>query len=349
MDADQGRGYASVMRAIVLVGGEATRMRPLSLRTPKQIMPVLDRPLIDHLLSLLARHGVTDVTLAMMHRNEAIRAVVGDGARLGLHVDYAYEDEPLGSGGAIARTAAGWDEPFLVCNGDIVTDLDVTAMVRDHRARGAELSLSLHEVDDPSGFGVVVLGDGERVTRFVEKPPRAEAPSRLINAGTWLFEPHLLREMDGTRFNRVEDTLFPRLAEGERGIFGYRDDGYWIDVGRPEALLRVNLDRVDTATAFGEGVSIDPTARIERPVVIGRDSTIAAEAEVARSLLWDGVTVGRGAIVRDSVLASRVVIEPGAVVERAVIGHAAVVTAGTHVADAAIEPGAGSPAPAPAR
>lgn len=342
-------GYDPPMRAIVLVGGEATRMRPLSLRTPKQIMPVVHRPLIEHLLGQLAHHGVTDVTLAMMHRNEPIRAAVGDGARLGLRVDYVYEDEPLGSGGAIARAAAGWDAPFLVCNGDIITDLDVTAMMRAHRARGAELSLSLHEVADPSGFGVVVVNDDGNVTRFVEKPPRAEAPSRLINAGTWLFEPHLLDEMDGSRFNRVEDTLFPRLADSGRGIYGYRDDGYWIDVGRPEALLQVNLDRVDPAHACGEGVRLHPSARLEHPVVIGHDSVIAGEAVVARSLLWDGVRVGDGAVVRDSVLASSVVIEAGAVVERAVIGHGAVITAGAHVTDAAIEPEARIGTPAVAR
>lgn len=324
-------------------------MRPLSLRTPKQIMPVTQRPLIDHLLALLARHGVTDVTLAMMQRNEAIRDVVSDGARFGLRVDYAYEDEPLGSGGAIARTAATWDAPFLVCNGDIVTDLDLTAMIDAHRTRGAELSLSLHEVDDPSGFGVVVMGDDARVTRFVEKPPRSEAPSRLINAGTWLFEPHLLREMDGTRFTRVEDTLFPALAERGRGIFGYRDDGYWIDVGHPVSLLRANLERVDAETAYGEHVDIDPTAHVTGPVVIGRGCTIAAQAEVARSLLWDDVRVGRGAVVRDSVLATGVVIEPGAIVEHAVIGHGAVIAAGAHVSHVSIDPGVERPTAAGTR
>ena len=349
MDADPAPGYDPPMRAIVLVGGEATRMRPLSLRTPKQIMPVVHRPLLEHLLGLLARHGVVNVTLAMMHRNDAIRDVIGDGRRLALRIDYAYEDEPLGSGGAIARTAAGWGEPFLVCNGDIVTELDLTAMARAHRARGAELSLSLHEVEDPSGFGVVVVDGAGRVTRFVEKPPRAEAPSRLINAGVWLFEPHLLAEMDGTCFNRVEETLFPRLAESGRGIFGYCDDGYWIDVGRPEALLRANLARVDDASAYGEGVSVDPSARIERPVVIGRRSVIAGDAVIARSLLWDGVRVGAGAVVRDSVLASNVVIGAGAVVERAIVGHGAVIGSGSRVVETSLDPEVRTDAPAPAR
>jgi mannose-1-phosphate guanylyltransferase len=327
------------MRAIVLVGGEATRMRPLSRRTPKQLMPVLHRPLLEHLLGHLAQHGVDAVTLAMLHRNEAIREALGDGSALGIHLDYAYEDTPLGSGGAIARTAAGWDEPFLVCNGDIITDLDVTAMIRAHRERGALLSISLHEVDDPSSFGVVVLGEGDRITRFVEKPPRDEAPSHLINAGTWLFEPSLLAEMDATRFNRVEDELFPRLAADGRALFGFRSDAYWIDVGRPEALRMVNLDRVDDRSALGANVRIADGARVEAPVVIGRGSSVERGALVTRSLLWDDVRVEADAVVRDSVLATGARVERGAVVERAVVAHGAVVAAGTRLVDASIEPG----------
>ncbi|MBM3139988.1 MAG: NDP-sugar synthase [Chloroflexi bacterium] len=326
------------MLAIVLVGGEGTRMRPLSAETPKHLMPIVHRPLLEQLLDHLRMHGVDRVRLALRRPGEAIEAAVGDGSRLGLRVDYTYEDEPLGSGGAIAHAAAGWDEPFLVCNGDIITDLDVTALVEAHRARGAELSLSLHEVDDPSPFGVVVLDAGGRITRFVEKPPRAEAPSRLINAGTWLFEPGLLREMDGSRFNRVEDGLFPRLAAEGRAIVGFRSDAYWIDVGRPESLLRANLDRVDAETAVAPGASVAPTARVELPAVVGAGSTLEAGAAVSRSLLWERVTVGAGAVVRDSVLATGVIVGAGAVVERSVIAHGAVIAAGAWLVDEAIEP-----------
>ncbi len=326
------------MRAIVLVGGEATRMRPLSYRTPKQLMPVLHRPLLEHLLAHLAAHGVRDITLAMLHRNEAIRGALGDGAQLGLRIAYTYEDQPLGSGGAIAQAAAGWDEPFLVCNGDIITDLDVTAMIGAHRERGALLSISLHEVDDPSGFGVVVLDPDDRITRFVEKPPRESAPSHLINAGTWLFEPSVLAEMDATRFNRVEDELFPRLATQGRGLCGFRSDAYWIDVGRPEALRMVNLDRVDDATALGPGVRIADGARVEAPVVIGSGSRVERGALVTRSLLWDDVEIGADAVVRDSVLATGVRVGAGATVERAVLAHGAVVPSGARAVDVSVDP-----------
>ena len=343
------------MRAIILVGGEGTRLRPLTLRTPKQLVPVLNRPLLDHLLLHLKAHDITSITLALTRRNEAVRAAFGDGSRLGVAIDYAYEDTPLGSGGAIASVAAGWGETFLVCNGDIVTDLDVTAFIEAHRARQAELSLALYEVDDPSAFGVVVLDADARVTRFVEKPPREEAPSHLINAGFWLFEPLLLAEMDATQFNRVEDALFPTLADAGRAISGYRHDGYWIDVGNPEAYRRVNLDllrgacrgiavpessdaRISGAASVvppvlvGAGTVIEAGAILGGPVLTGDRCVIATGAQVSGSVLWDDVSVAEGAVVVDSVLASGVRVGAGASVRGATLGHGAVIPPGTAVA-----------------
>ena len=165
-------------------------------------------------------------------------AFTGDASPPGLAIERVLEGEPLGSGGAIANASSGWDEPFLVCNGDIVSDIDLGAFAGEHRERDAELSIALSEAEDPSRFGVVVLGEGDRVTRFVEKPPREEAPSRLINAGLWLFEPGVGRMLDATRFNRVEDELFPNLAAAGRGIFGHRPEGYWADIGNPRPTSR---------------------------------------------------------------------------------------------------------------
>ncbi len=359
------------MRAIVLIGGEGTRLRPLTRRTPKQLAPVLNRPLLEHLLLHLRAHGVEAVTLAMTRtpRSEEVRAVFGDGADLGLGLDYVYEEKPLGSGGAIAGAAAGWDEPFLVGNGDIITDLDISAMAEAHRARGAELSISLHEVEDPSPFGVVAL-EGDRITRFVEKPPRGSAPSRLINAGTWLFEPSLLAEMDATRFNRVEDELFPALAEEGRAILGFHQRCYWSDVGNPAAYLGVNLDLLrgairarlpagwpadeimTTGSTVEDGASIlapvligpETTvargALVEGPALIGSGCDVASGAEVSGSVLWDRVTVGEEATVRGSILASGVRIGARAVVEDAVVAHDATVGEGQRLPPGSrLEPG----------
>ena len=347
------------MRAIVLIGGKGTRLRPLSWRAPKQLVPILNRPLLSYLLDALRSHGFERVTFAMTERDEAIEAAfTGDAAPPGLEVECVLEGEPLGSGGAIANASGGWDEPFLVCNGDIVSDIDLGAFAATHRQRGAELSLALSEVEDPSRFGVVVLGEGDRITRFVEKPPREEAPSRLINAGLWLFEPAVGRMLAADRFNRVEDGLFPDLASNGRGIFGHRHDGYWADVGNPEAYLQTNLDllagaapallpaawpedgraigagdlaedaRVEGPALLGAGTHVGAGASLEGGVVAGAGCAIGSGATVAASVLWDGVGIGEGAQVRDSVLAEGARVGAGAVLEGVVLAHGAAVAAG---------------------
>lgn len=347
-----------MVRAIVLVGGEGTRLRPLSRRTPKALVPVLNRPLLEHLLLHLRTHGIDVVTLALAsHLSTAIRDALGDGRTLGVTLTYAYEEQPLGSGGAIASIARHWVEPFLVCNGDIITDLDVTAMISAHHQTRAALTISLHEVDDPSPYGVVALATDDRITRFVEKPAPADAPSHWINAGTWLFEPSLVRELDATRFSRVEDGLFPALAtqpEQAGGIYGFRWGGYWMDVGTPEHYRQVNLDLVRGACGAreahapaiaagvmrGDGTTIDAGAVVHGPAVIGAHCTIERAATIERSVLWNGVTVGAGAVVRDAVLASGVVVGEHAVVDHAVVADDVRIGAGAHIGPGArIEPG----------
>lgn len=349
------------MRAIVLVGGQGTRLQPLTLRTLKQLVPVMNRPLLEHLLSHLASHGITTITLAMTRHSEAVERVFGDGGALGLRLDYVYEETPLGSGGAIATAAVGWDEPFLVCNGDLLTDLDLTAFIESHRARSAELSIALYEVEDPSPFGVVVLDSDQRVTRFVEKPPRESAPSRMINAGAWLFQPSLLAEMDATQFNRVEDGLFPMLAATGRPMFGFVHRGYWLDIGNPQAYLQANLDllmgalpsalppgwpedglatadthieagaRVVAPVLLGPETTVSQGAVVTGPVVMGGACTVFPDAQVSRSVLWDDVVIEEGAQVTDSVLASGARVAAGAEVTRAVLGAGATVGVGQRV------------------
>ena len=368
------------VRAIVLVGGEGTRLRPLTRRTPKQLAPVLNRPLLEHLLLHLRAHDVDRVTLALTRTpgNEAIRAAFDDGSALGLAIDYAYEDSPLGSGGAIAGAARGWDETFLVCNGDIITDLDVTEMMEAHRARAAELSIFLHPVDDPSPFGVVALDEDGRITQFVEKPTRADAPSKLINAGIWVFEPSLLAEMDAERHHMVERELFPELAGAGRAIFGFDSRCYWSDVGNPDAYRRVNLELLrgviperlpagwPASGLLSDGASLDARADVRAPALIGAGShlegrarversvlgercTIGADARVEDSVLWDGVSVQAGATVRDSVLASGVTVGAGASLHGAVVAHDAAVEAGEQLTPGTrVEPGERRPAAASA-
>ena len=361
------------MQAIVLVGGQGTRLRPLARLTPKQLVPVLNRPLLEHLLGHLRASGIESVTLALTRTpaSEAVGGAFRDGDPLGLDISYAYEETPLGSGGAIASAAAGWTEPFLVCNGDIITDLDIGAMVDAHRERGAELSISLHEVEDPSPFGVAALDASGRISRFVEKPPRDAAPSRLINAGTWLFEPSLLREMDAARFNRVEEELFPALAGAGRAIFGFQQRCYWSDIGSPDAYLDVNLDLlrgairermpagwpddgvmtagaqveagavVSSPALIGPGTVVRGGARVEGPAVTGARCTVDSAATIRSSVLWDDVAIHAGATVTNSILASGVTIGAGSTLERAVVAHGVTVSEGERLPPGArLEPAA---------
>jgi NDP-sugar pyrophosphorylase family protein len=197
------------VRALVLAGGKATRLRPLTERTPKAMTPLLNRPFLEHVLAWLVRHDVRDVTLLLGFLPGPIRAYFGDGADFGVRLSYLVEDEPLGSGGAIKQLEQELTAPFFALNGDIFTDLDLTAMADAHHRAGVEMSMFLHRVADPSMYGVVALDDAGLIRRFVEKPPREEAPSDLINAGVWLFSPGAVRRIAAGRFTMVEQDLFP--------------------------------------------------------------------------------------------------------------------------------------------
>ncbi len=326
------------MRAVILAGGEGTRLRPLTLDVPKQLVPILNRPFIEHQLTWLRKYGVEDVTLALTRNahSTTLRDALGDAA-CGVRLTYAYEEQPLGSGGAIAHAAAGWREPFLVCNGDIVTDVDLGALMEAHRAASVELTLFLHRVDDPSAYGVVVLNERSEVTRFVEKPPAGQAPSNMINAGIWLFEPELLLELPRDRPSRVEDELFPQLATAGRRVLGYQAPAYWRDIGTPQTYLAANLDALRNEVAGLEALDavvssdfvlaatdalIDGRARV-RDAVLGQGVRVEAGAVVESSVLWSGVRIGAGAVVRSSVLASDAEVAAGSVVEGQTLGRGA--------------------------
>lgn len=328
MDGTDRARYDPAMQAIVLVGGEGTRLRPLTLRTPKQLVPVVNRPLLEHLLLRLRSHGVDRVTLALMERSEAIRDTFGDGHELGLTITYSYEAEPLGSGGAIGQAAQGWDDRFFVCNGDVITEADLTAMREAHIKRNAQLSILLHEVEDPSPFGVVDIDEAGQIRRFVEKPAIGEAPSRLINAGIWLFEASLLRELPFDHFHMVERVLFPELAAAGRLIFGFDDAGaYWRDVGDAGLLLAANLELAARAEGASGGRVIDPAAsiaadaRVVGPAVIGAGAVIEAAAHVISSVVWPDAIVEAGAHLERCIIASGARIGAGAQLTDVVVAH----------------------------
>ncbi|NND74644.1 MAG: NDP-sugar synthase [Ilumatobacter sp.] len=295
------------MRAVVLVGGFGTRLRPLTDTIPKPMLPVGHRPMIARLVDRLAAGGVTDVVLALGFRPEPFVEAFPDGRCGDVALTYAVEPEPLDTGGAIKFAAeyAGISETFVVANGDVLTDLDVGALVAAHRRWGAEATLHLIGVDDPSAFGVVAL-DGDRISAFVEKPDPGTEPTNLINAGTYVFEPSVLDRIPSGEPVSIERSTFPVLVE--RGsMYGVATDDYWIDAGRPDLYRAANLDLLGGGRP---GQTCKPVAST---------AVVARSAEIVNSLIGERATVGDGARVHDSVVLPDAAVAPGATVDASLV------------------------------
>ncbi len=297
------------MRAVVLVGGFGTRLRPLTLSRPKPLLPVVHRPMLERSISGLAKAGVDEVVLALGFRPDTFERAFPDGQVDGVRLRYAVEPEPLDTAGAVqfAASQAGVDERLLVLNGDVLTDLDVGRLIDHHERCGGQATIHLTEVDDPSRFGVVPIDAENRVEAFVEKPPAESAPSRWINAGTYVFEPEVLVAIPAGRPVSMEREVFPQLVEAGR-LYALQDDCYWIDAGTPRAYLDASLDLIDgtrdTEPAVHDTATVHPTATVRRSV-ISRDATVGAGASVLDSVVLDGAQIGPGAMVEDSIIGPR--------------------------------------------
>jgi len=325
------------MRAVVLVGGFGTRLRPLTYSVPKPMLPVGHRPIIEHLVRRLGAAGVDEVVLALGFKPEPFLAAFPDGECAGVALRYAVEPEPLDTAGAIAFAAreAGIDETFVVLNGDVICDLDIATLVAFHLAHGAEATLHLTPVPDPSAFGVVELGEDGVVRRFVEKPAPGTAPSNLINAGAYVLEPSVVARVPAGRKFSIERDVFPAIV-ADGGIYGLATEDYWIDTGRPDTYLQANLDLLDGTRnvklddAIQAGAVIDPTATVERSMVAA-GASIGANAKVVESVLLPGARVGARAVVEGSVVMGGV--GERATASRSVIGAEGVVEAGSTLVD----------------
>lgn len=323
------------MDAIVLVGGQGTRLRPLTSTRHKSLVPVLNRPAIDYLFDWLERSGIERVVLALGQANEDLAATYPPGKRGAIQILPIIERERLESGGAIrhAVQTAGIEGRFVVLNGDVYVDFDFHAAIQAHVGFGADLTLALHEEEDPSAFGVAVVDGEGLVTGFVEKPPRGEAPSRLVNAGVWIFEPGLVDEISPGAV-RVEETLFPSLVARRRRVLGHRFEGHWADLGTPQRYLDLNRELLGGRNAITAGALIAAGAVVGGSAV-GAGCRVDEGARVIDSILWEGVEVGAGATVERCILADGVVVGAGARAEGVVagkgsrIGTGAVVPPGT--------------------
>ena len=338
------------MDAIVLVGGEGTRMRPLTYDIPKQMLPVVDRPMIEHVVGWLARHGIDRVVLSLGYRPDAFLAAFPEGELAGARLAYAIEPEPLDTAGAVryAAESAGVTDTFLVLNGDVLSDFDVSSLVGFHKDRGAQATIQLTPVEDPSAFGVVPTDPDGRVSAFIEKPPPGTAPTNLINAGCYVLEPSVLELISSGRRVSIERETFPALvASGD--LFALASGSYWLDTGTPEKYLEASLDilrglrTADSRPAAPEGVPgvfAHSSAMIEgsvRPAsYIGAGAVVAVGAEVHDSVVSGGVVVEAGARIAGSMVMPGARVGRHAVIDCSIVGPGAVIGASCQVTDRSV-------------
>jgi mannose-1-phosphate guanylyltransferase len=333
------------LEAILLVGGKGTRLRPLTIGTPKPLLPTAGVPFLAHQLAMAAQAGVTRIVMATAYRAEMFAEVFGDGASFGLEIAYEYEAEPLGTAGGIRNTAAilrsGPDDPVVVINGDILSGHDLAAQLDMHRKAEAAVTLHLVDVPDPARFGCVHTDAGGRVTAFLEKEPRPR--TNQINAGCYVFTRRFIDAIPPGRVLSVERDTFPGLIAAGEIVMGYPDSAYWLDVGTPEAFVRGSCDLVLGELSSpalpgrcGEalllpGATADPSAQLSGGTVVGAGSSVGAGSRVHGSVLFDGVRVGAGSRVDSSVLAAGSRVGDGAVLQGVVIGTDAEVGGGNEL------------------
>ncbi|AEG15247.1 Mannose-1-phosphate guanylyltransferase., Phosphomannomutase [Desulfofundulus kuznetsovii DSM 6115] len=345
------------MKAIIMAGGEGSRLRPLTCNRPKPMVPVANRPMMSHIVELLKAHGFTDVAVTLQYMPEAIRDYFGNGVRYGINMQYFIEENPLGTAGSVKNAREFLDETFLVISGDALTDLDLTRAVAFHRQRGAMATLVLTRVSCPLEYGVVITKPDGRITQFLEKPGWGEVFSDTVNTGIYVLEPEVLEYIEPGRMVDFSKDLFPLLLREKKPLFGVVLPGYWCDIGNLQQYLQAHQDvlsgRVKTAIPgreiqpgvwVGDGVEISSNARITGPVligdgcyigpgaeiesfsVLGEGCLIQEQASIKRSVLWNNVYIGPGAALRGAIVAGRVQVQAhAAVYEGAVIGSDSVI------------------------
>jgi mannose-1-phosphate guanylyltransferase len=335
------------LKAVLLVGGEGTRLRPLTCNTVKAMVPVLNRPFLEHMVRYLVSHGVDDIIVTLCYLPDRIRDYFGDGSRFGVRMDYVQEESPLGTAGAVKNAAAHLDSTFVVLNGDIFTELDVSKMIAQHRANKAEATIALTPVENPTAYGVVEIEDTGRIRRFVEKPPPDQVTSNLINAGVYVLEPRVLEEIPQDVPFMFEHHVFPALLGRGALFYGYVSDAYWLDIGTPEKYLKLNCDLLEGYCLPASGMSaqgsamesscVDGTAIIEGPVVMGTSCSIGPHVTLKGPVvLGDRCTVLEGATLEKVILWDEASVGVRAFLKGCVVGAKTRVGHGCHVGEGCI-------------
>jgi mannose-1-phosphate guanylyltransferase len=317
------------VQALVLAGGEGTRLRPLTYTVPKPVLPLAGRPHIAYVIDWLTRHGVDDVIISCGFLADGMREVL-DELQPGVAIRYAEEPDARGTAGAIRFAEEMLADRFLVLNGDVLCDLDLTALIEQHGSTGAQATIALYPVPDPTGYGLIHRHDDGEVTEFLEKPEPDQIDTDEINAGAYLLERSVLDLIPPDTAVSIEREVFPRMVG--KGLYGIRLEGYWIDIGTPDRYLEANWDilegrvetvvgpRLDGAAMVGEGSEVSAAAHLKPPCVVGRNCRVGDGATIERSVLLDGCAVEDSATVSNSILSAGVTVEAGAELDGAVVG-----------------------------
>jgi mannose-1-phosphate guanylyltransferase len=345
------------VKALILVGGEATRLLPLTCNIPKALVTVLNTPFLEHVIRNLGRHQIKDIILAQGHLAQPIEGYLGDGSQFGVRLYYSIEDTPLGTGGAVKNAERYLDETFVMLNGDILTDLDITAMIGFHQERKAKITIASIPVDDPTAYGLIETDARGRITRFLEKPSPNEITTNMINAGTYILEPDILTYIPPQAKFSIERELFALLPKQEIPAYRYDYSGYWMDVGTPEKYLQLHRDLLGGKSSqytlasseevrMGAESHIHPTAQIKGPILIGNNCsiggnvrltgpavigpscTILEDAVIEESVIWHEVQIRQGVRVKNSIVANNCCLNANSIIEDSVLGDNVTVVSG---------------------
>ena len=335
------------LKAVILVGGQGTRLRPLTYNTPKPMVPVLNVPFLEHVIRNLKEHNITEIVMAQHYLAASMKDYFGNGSKLGVRLYYVMEESPLGTAGAVKNVEDFLDSTFFVLNGDIFHNRDFTSMLKFHRRHRAKATIVLSPVNDPTMYGVIETDKRNKVKRFLEKPKPEEVTTNMINAGTYVLEPEVLQRIPAeTRFT-FEHEVFPKMLADDLPVYAYPTDNYWMDTGTPEKYLQLHRDLLhgkhdsysfEKDVVIGKRCRIQPTVkfkgkvivgddckivegvRLTGPVVIGPNCTIHEEAVIKDSVVWHNTAIGQRAVIRSSILADNCKIGDDCQLINAVLG-----------------------------
>jgi len=345
------------MKALILAGGEATRLRPLTCNIPKAMVPVLNTPFLEWVIRHFHEYGIRDFIIAQGYLSQPMQDYFQDGSRFDVSIIYIQEKEPLGTAGAIRNAAAYLDDTFLVLNGDLFQDFKIDSIVAYHKKKGAKATIALTSVADPTPFGLIETDADSRITRFLEKPRPEQVTTCLINAGIYVLEPDVLSLIPPQTKVSIERETFPQLLDNGERVFAYRGDGYWMDTGTPDKYLQLHRDLLSGksrlysppddvqvaggcrihpgadirgAVIIGKNCTIGKRVKITGPAVIGDGCTILSGATVADSVLWHNVRIGPQARVQCSIVANDCHLQKRSILQNVVLGDNVIIPAGCH-------------------